>query len=261
MNKFFSIITPVYNRSKYLEKTIKSVLNQKYKNFEYIIVDGKSNDRTSIILNKYKSKINIISEKDHGMYDAIKKGFKVAKGKYFMWLNSDDFLKDNCSLLNAYNYLKKYKKEWITGNISFVTESEKKIKTYFPLIYPRFIIKAGLAHGCFWGFIQQENTIFSQRLYKKSGGINNVYKMAGDYDLWRRFANFEKITPVPISIAVQRKWKGQLTSDMDFYYSEINKKKCLFNFFYIFRFLLSVIFIFKFFFLGTFNRSQKETNR
>jgi glycosyltransferase involved in cell wall biosynthesis len=260
MNKFFSIITPVYNRAKYLENTIKSVLGQKFHNYEYIIVDGKSNDRTSIILNKYKSKLKIISEKDEGMYDAIKKGFAMAKGKYFMWLNSDDFLINRYSLLNVYNYLKKYKKEWITGNVSFVTESQSNIKTYFPLIYPRFIIKSGLAHSCFWGFIQQENTIFSQKLYKKSGGINKNYKMAGDYDLWRRFAYFEKINPVAISIAVQRKWKGQLTTDMDFYYSEINKKKCLFNFFYFLRFALSVIFIIKFLFFKIFDRSQKETN-
>ena len=126
MNKFFSIITPVFNRPKYLEDTIKSILNQKFKNYEYIIVDGKSTDRTLVILNKYKSRIRIISEKDNGMYDAIKKGFAVAKGKYFMWINSDDFLIDNYSLLRAYNYLRKYKREWIIGNTSFTDGSKKK---------------------------------------------------------------------------------------------------------------------------------------
>ena len=62
------------------------------------------------------------------MYDAIKKGFAVAKGKYFMWINSDDFLIDNYSLLRAYNYLRKYKREWIISNTSF-TDDLKKIKT------------------------------------------------------------------------------------------------------------------------------------
>jgi glycosyltransferase involved in cell wall biosynthesis len=254
MNKFFSIITPVFNRPKYLEDTIKSILNQKFKNYEYIIVDGKSTDRTLIILNKYKSRIRIISEKDNGMYDAIKKGFAVAKGKYFMWINSDDFLIDNYSLLRAYNYLRKYKREWIIGNASFTDESKKKIKTYFPLIYPKFIIKAGLAHSCFWGFIQQENTIFSKKLYKKSGGINKDYKMAGDFDLWKRFANFEKLTSVPVSIGVQRKWEGQLTKNMNFYYSEIKKKKCTINLFYLFRFIFSVSFIFSFLFIKLFEK-------
>jgi glycosyltransferase involved in cell wall biosynthesis len=252
MSKFFSIITPVFNRPKYLEDTIKSILNQKFKNYEYIIVDGKSTDKTSIILNKYKSRIRIISEKDNGMYDAIKKGFAVAKGKYFMWVNSDDFLIDDYSLLRVYNYLRKYKREWIIGNTSFTDETKKNVKTYFPLFYPKFIIKAGLAHSCFWGFIQQENTIFSEKLYNKSGGINKNYKMAGDFDLWKKFASLDKPTSVPISIAVQRKWAGQLTKNMDFYYSEINKKKCIINIFYFLRFLFSVFYILNFLFVKFF---------
>ena len=90
-NFYFSIVTPVYNRSQFLEKTIKSVISQQFKNYEYIIVDGGSKDKTLAILDKYKSKIKLISEKDNGMYDALSKGFSIATGKYFMWLNSDDF--------------------------------------------------------------------------------------------------------------------------------------------------------------------------
>jgi len=215
------------------------VLNQSYKNYEYIVVDGKSNDRTPFILNKYKSKITIISEKDNGMYDAIKKGFGLAKGRYFLWINSDDFLVDNNSLLRAYNYLKKTNNQWIIANIS-ITQDDKKTKHFFPLHYPRAIIKAGLAHNCFWGFLQQENTIFSQKLYKKSGGINPSFKMAGDFDLWRKFAKYQKLTSVPIKFATHRKWSNQLTN-LNYYYSEIGKKKCIINFFYMLRFIYSFL--------------------
>jgi hypothetical protein len=117
-----------------------------------------------------------------------------------------------------------------------------------------------LANNCFWGFIQQENTVFSKELYKKVGGINRNFKMAGDFNLWKRFAKHEKLISVPIAIAVHRKWTGQLTN-LDYYYSEIGKKKCLFNLFYFLRFLLSIIFILNFFFPRIIKRSQKETNR
>jgi glycosyltransferase involved in cell wall biosynthesis len=253
-NPYFSIVTPVFNRPQFLEQTIKSVLSQQFKNYEYIIVDGASKEKTLTIINKYKPKIRLISEKDKGMYDALYKGFSIASGKYFMWLNSDDFLLDKQSLLRLYNYLNKYNNNWITGKISITNNQSNKVKTYFPLIYPQSIIKNGLANNCFWGFIQQENTVFSKQLYEKVGGINRNFKMAGDFDLWKRFAKYEKLISIPIGIAVHRKWVGQLTN-LDYYYSEINKKKCLFNFFYPLRFLLSIIFILKILLLRTIKRS------
>ena len=133
-NFYFSIITPVYNRPQYLEQTIKSVLSQQFKNFEYIIVDGGSKVTTTNIISKYKSRIKLISEKDKGMYDALHKGFSIASGKYFMWLNSDDFFLDRQSLLRLYNYLHKRNEDWITGKISITNNKSNKIKTYFPLI-------------------------------------------------------------------------------------------------------------------------------
>lgn len=259
-NLYFSIVTPVFNRPDFLEQTIKSVLSQQFKDYEYIIVDGGSKDKTLNIIKKYESKIHLISEKDKGMYDALYKGFSIASGKYFMWLNSDDFFVDEKSLLRLYNYLHKYRDNWITGKISITQNQSNKVNTYFPLIYPQIIIRNGLANNCFWGFIQQENTVFSKELYKKVGGINRNFKMAGDFNLWKRFAEHEKLISVPIAIAVHRKWTGQLTN-LDYYYSEIGKKKCLFNLFYFLRFLLSIIFILNFFFSRIIKRSQKETNR
>ena len=68
------------NGERHIEKAIKSVLNQSYKNFEYIIIDGQSSDKTLKIIKKYKSKIDYwISEKDKGIYDAMNKGIKISK--------------------------------------------------------------------------------------------------------------------------------------------------------------------------------------
>ena len=80
----FSIITVVFNGEKHLEKCIKSVLKQKIKDIEYIIIDGKSSDNTIKIIKKYKAKINIIvSEKDRGIYDAFNKGISLLQKIYW----------------------------------------------------------------------------------------------------------------------------------------------------------------------------------
>ena len=92
----FSIITVVYNNEKYLEETIKSVVNQKFQNFEYIIIDGGSSDKTLDIIKRYDSQIDYwISEKDKGIYDAFNKGMSLAKGDFIGIVNSDDTYFDN----------------------------------------------------------------------------------------------------------------------------------------------------------------------
>ena len=246
-NPFFSIVTPVFNGDKYIEETIQSVINQSINDYEYVIVDNLSTDNTPNIINKYSTKIHkLIVEKDNGIYEALEKGFSYCKGKYFYWLNSDDFLKDENVLKNLKNYLLTHKdNEWLIANTSFRYEKYNLNLEFFPYQYPQEIVKKGYAHNCSWGFIQQESTIFSRRLFYSVGGFKKNYKMAGDYHLWKDFATKQKPVSVRISLGVQRKWSGQLQSNLDFYYEEINKKKCLFKFFKLFRFLYSLLFYFK----------------
>ena len=92
-----SIVTPSYNQGQFIEETILSVLNQSYKNIQYILVDGGSTDNTMEIVNKYKGEIDvIIHEKDKGQSDAINKGFKLSDGVLVGWINSDDILYPDC---------------------------------------------------------------------------------------------------------------------------------------------------------------------
>ena len=94
-----SIIIPNYNYGNFIEETICSVINQKYKNFEIIIIDGGSTDNSLEIIKKYEDKITYwISEKDAGQADAINKGLQVSTGDYVAYLNSDDTY-----LPNAFN--------------------------------------------------------------------------------------------------------------------------------------------------------------
>ena len=86
-----SIITISFNSEKTIEKTIRSVLDQNYQNYEFIIIDGESTDKTINIIKKYKKYIKlVISEKDEGIYDAINKGIKNSTGDVVSLLHSDN---------------------------------------------------------------------------------------------------------------------------------------------------------------------------
>ena len=116
-----SIITVVKNAETTIEKCIESVLNQNYKNIQYIIIDGNSTDNTKKIIDKYKNKISlIISEDDNGIWDAMNKGIKLAKGTIVGFINADDFYYENS--------LKIVNKYFDEENIDFLFGTVKKYK-------------------------------------------------------------------------------------------------------------------------------------
>ena len=104
MNPFFSVVTVVWNNFSTIERTISSVLSQSFRNFEYIIIDGKSDDGTVEIIKKYTSdsRVKFISEKDNGIYDAMNKGIKLSSGNFIHLLNSDDYYSSN-DILGVYH--------------------------------------------------------------------------------------------------------------------------------------------------------------
>ena len=87
----FSIITPSYQQGQFITQTIRSVLEQNYTAIEYIVMDGGSTDSTLEILRHYEDRLQWYSEPDDGQADAINKGFTLASGDVFAWLNSDDY--------------------------------------------------------------------------------------------------------------------------------------------------------------------------
>lgn len=112
-----SIITVCYNAGKEIEETIKSVINQTYKNIEYIIIDGKSSDNTIEIVNNYADSIDlIISEKDNGIYDAMNKGIDYAHGEWLIFLNAADSLYSQTILEDIFK-LKNYTEDIIFGDV------------------------------------------------------------------------------------------------------------------------------------------------
>ncbi len=123
----FSIITVCKNSSDTIENTILSVLNQAFKGFEHIIIDGVSTDGTLDVVNKYRDKIAVvISEPDNGLYDAMNKGIRYSSGDYIFFLNSDDMFLDGSVLQKAANSVENNKKELLYGDQAFVNNGLRK---------------------------------------------------------------------------------------------------------------------------------------
>tara|TARA_B100001063_G_C16750162_1_gene549844 strand:+ start:1216 stop:1947 length:732 start_codon:yes stop_codon:yes gene_type:complete len=171
MNKRkITIITPVKNDEKNIEKTIKSVLNQSYKKVEYIVVDGNSKDSTLKIIKKYKGKVKFFSRKDKNLWDAINFGIKRSSGEIIGILNSNDiFFKNALNLVNT--YFEKFDIDFLFGAVKknrvfYKFEPEKL--NYRLNIYP--------SHSC--------SFFIKKKIHKKIGFYNIKYNFCADYDLF-----------------------------------------------------------------------------
>lgn len=203
-----SIITPVYNQVDFIEQTILSVLNQNYSNLEYIIIDGGSTDGTLEIIKKYESKITKwISEPDRGMYDALNKGFKLSTGDIMGWINGDDVLFENAlqKINGVFQDLPSV--QWIQG-MNCAIDMEGNIIDY--RYGKKFSIFKFLNKD--YKYIQQESTFWKRDLYIKAGNfINSDLKLAGDFELWFRFAQFAKLYNTNFDIGKWRERPDQLS--------------------------------------------------
>ena len=229
-----SIVTPCFNSEKYIEKCILSIKNQTCPCFEHIIVDGGSKDRTLEIIKKYEGTYNMrwISEPDQGMYDAINKGFKLANGDIYAWINSDDVYMP-WTVACVLNCFKNHENVfWITGIPSQIDENGFPYfrSGYKINCYSKKCIARGDHHIRGKGAIQQESTFWRSNLWNRAGGIDIKYKLAGDYALWRKFAMFERLYTLPVILAAFRIHNEQKSSDTIAYCEEIGKPCNLRNF-------------------------------
>lgn len=130
-NPKVSIITVSYNSEKFIENTIKSVLNQDYKNVEYIIVDGNSVDNTINVIEKYRKFINkIIIESDNGIYDALNKGIMRSTGDIIGVLHSDDYYHDDKVITRIVKKFNLYDVDAVYSNSIFVNQTGNIIRKY-----------------------------------------------------------------------------------------------------------------------------------
>jgi glycosyltransferase involved in cell wall biosynthesis len=179
-----SIITVTYNSTTTIEDTIKSVLRQTYNDIEYIIVDGGSTDGTLDIIRKYEvvfsGKLNWISEKDHGIYDAMNKGVRMATGDVVGILNSDDFFTSDTVIERLVNEFDD-DVEAVYGDVHFVKNDNlsKCVRYYSGKIFRPWMVK--------YGFIAPHPSFYIRKsTYQKYGLYSPYYKISADYELIAR---------------------------------------------------------------------------
>lgn len=192
MNKKFlkiSVITPSLNQGKFIEETIKSVLNQNYPNLEYIVMDGGSNDNTISILKKYSKQISWYSQRDRGQADAINKGMKLAKGDIIAYLNSDDLYFSN-TLFTVNDYFNQHERmKWVTGKCRIIDSRGKEIRKWLTAWKNLWLKKVYLKIPTKWGlytlnFLSQPSTFWRREVIDKVGYFDISLKYVMDYDYW-----------------------------------------------------------------------------
>jgi glycosyltransferase involved in cell wall biosynthesis len=173
-----SIITPSYNQGRYLERTIRSVLEQR-RPFEYLVMDGGSRDESVEILQRYSAELQWVSEPDRGQADAVNKGLARATGEIIGWLNSDDIFYPG-AVAAAVDFLTRRPEiDVVYGNGNHIDEQDRVIEPY-PTEDWDF---ERLKERC---FLCQPAVFFRRRLVDRFGPLGVHWRYALDYEYWLR---------------------------------------------------------------------------
>lgn len=177
MSKLFSIVVPVYNGAAYIQETLDSIFSQTYPHYELIVVDGGSKDNTMQILSEEKNRSRIktlISEKDEGMYDALKKGFDKASGDYMCYINADDRLLP-WSLEKVAKKFSEGNYSIVFGDVNYINETGEIIYSYKGVNFgPRAIRRLRRVP------FAQQSSFWTRKIYEEKGGIDKSYRYSAD---------------------------------------------------------------------------------
>jgi len=180
-----SIVTPSYNQGMFIGETVESVLSQNYPNFEHIIIDGSSNDRTLQVLKPYRH-LKVISEPDSGQAEAINKGFRMTTGEIWGYLNSDDTLLPNALHRIAREVDPDIGRHIVMGRCRFIDESGESLGIEHPSYFKNHIRVLEVWKG---HLIPQPSVFWARKVWEQCGGMDeHLGSQWIDYDLFCRFS-------------------------------------------------------------------------
>jgi glycosyltransferase involved in cell wall biosynthesis len=193
-----SVVTPSYNQARYLERTIRSILDQDYPNVEYIVMDGGSTDGSVEILERYGDRLTWRSERDGGQTDAINKGLAVATGEILSYVNSDDVVLPGAFRTVVDAYRRNPGAGLIYGNGYFCDADDRYLRPYHNEAFDM----ERLRECC---YICQPAAYFTRRALQAVGGrFDATLVHVMDYDMWIRIAKRFPVVHLPQDLAMLR---------------------------------------------------------
>lgn len=179
-----SMVVPSFNQARFLESTLRSILDQDYPNLQLVVMDGGSTDGSVEIIRKYADRIHHWqSAKDGGQYRAIEDGFRRCDGDIMGWLNSDDMIHPFSLWKVARIFLENPQTEWIMGR---PTSWDREGNLVEILDIPSWSRRRVVSGDFRW--IQQESSFWKSSLWRKAGSsFHPELRLAGDFELWVRF--------------------------------------------------------------------------
>jgi glycosyltransferase involved in cell wall biosynthesis len=194
-----SIITPSFNQGAFIEETILSVLNQSYRNIEFLLIDGGSTDGTHKIIKKYESHFSfLLIESDKGQADAINKGIQKSNGDFICWLNSDDLIFPEFVSTRVRQFNDKHGVDMIYGDVKQGSNIEhswlrKGKNSSFKSM-----------RQCLEVPIPQQSAMWRRSITEKTGLLDDKWQVLLDRDYFIRIAANHKIRYIPDCLAFFR---------------------------------------------------------
>lgn len=176
-----SIITATFNSGNTVADTLKSVLAQTYYDYELLVIDGDSKDNTLEIVKsmepQFEGKLKYLSEPDKGIYDAMNKGIRMARGEVVGILNSDDFYTSQDVLQTVANQMQEAEVDAVYGDVHYVDDKDltKCVRYYSSKPFRRWMMRLGFmpAHPSFY---------CRREVYHKYGSFDTSYRVAADFE-------------------------------------------------------------------------------
>ena len=216
MTNTLSIITINYNNAEGLLKTIESVLVQTFKDFEYIIIDGGSTDESIAVIDQHKDHLNYwVSEPDEGIYNAMNKGLRKAKGDYVLFMNSGDFLY-NANVLKDVFSRAISKEDLIYGDVMLRHEKKNWERLQKHPEAPQFSY-------FYKQTICQQACFIKRNLFDRIFYLNEDYKICADWEFLIYAIYIEKINFKKIDVIIANYDMQGVSSTFD--YREIAKRE------------------------------------